>query len=70
MNLPSGTETLAILCIGHVDAFYPRPMLQDEGWAERGKLTDYVMNEQWEQDKAERSQQQWRDRDAKAHDEE
>ncbi len=61
LQLPEGARAIAILCIGHVDAFYEKPMLELEGWAERGMLDDYVMVDSWQPEKAERAQQQWRD---------
>ena len=35
LGMPAGARPVAILCIGHVEAFYPRPMLEMEQWAER-----------------------------------
>src|SRR5688572_32964842 len=43
LNMPAGSQPVAILCIGHVDEFYEEPMLQTERWAKRGELKDYVM---------------------------
>jgi 5,6-dimethylbenzimidazole synthase len=59
LAMPSGSEPIAILCLGQVDAFYQQPMLIEEGWAERGQLSDYVMQDRWDTDKAQRSQEQW-----------
>lgn len=59
LSMPEGADPMAILCLGHVDSFYDQPMLIQEGWAERGQLSDYVMDDQWDTDKAERSQRQW-----------
>lgn len=47
LYLPEGSEPVAILCIGQVDAFYPAPMLQIEGWAAPAPLEDYVMENRW-----------------------
>lgn len=45
LRLPEGSHPIAVLCLGHVPAFYPRPMLEEEGWAHRcdlrSVLTDY-----------------------------
>lgn len=57
--IPAGAEPIGILCLGHVDAFYEEPMLIQEGWAERGDLQDYVMDNGWEPEKEARAQQQW-----------
>ena len=35
LGMPEGARPVAILCIGHVEQFYPRPMLEMEHWAER-----------------------------------
>ena len=59
LEMPEGAEPVAILCLGHVDQFYEEPMLIQEGWAQRGTLDDYVMNDRWDHAKAQRSQQQW-----------
>jgi 5,6-dimethylbenzimidazole synthase len=32
LGLPDGSEPIAVLCLGPVEEFYPRPMLEDEGW--------------------------------------
>jgi 5,6-dimethylbenzimidazole synthase len=50
--MPEGSKPIAILCIGHVDEFYPEPMLAIEGWAKRGELSDYVMENAWSEETA------------------
>ena len=35
VGMPEGARPVAVLCIGHVDAFYAAPMLELEGWASR-----------------------------------
>jgi 5,6-dimethylbenzimidazole synthase len=47
LGMPAGAKPLAILCIGHVDAFYSRPMLEQEGWAERMRLEQMVCENRW-----------------------
>lgn len=42
LKLPSGSRPIAILCLGHVEAFYPRPMLEAENWAQRCDLASVV----------------------------
>lgn len=59
LNMPDDTVPVAILCLGKVKEFYPQPMLISEGWAERGKLDDYVMQDTWDQQKADAAQEQW-----------
>ncbi|PUA18018.1 5,6-dimethylbenzimidazole synthase [Glaciimonas sp. PCH181] len=47
LRIPADAKPLAILCIGHVAAFYPRPMLEQEGWAKRQCLQDLVSENRW-----------------------
>ena len=47
LGLPAGGHPVAVLCLGHVDAFYDGPMLQQQGWAEREPLTDLVYADRW-----------------------
>lgn len=35
LGMPAGAKPIAILCLGHVEAFYAKPMLELEGWAAR-----------------------------------
>ena len=50
LAMPAGSKPIAILCIGHTDAFYEEPMLQLAQWAKRGELKDYVMENVWHED--------------------
>ncbi len=47
LGMPAGAKPIAILCLGHVAAFYPKPMLELEGWAMRQKLQDMVYENTW-----------------------
>jgi 5,6-dimethylbenzimidazole synthase len=47
LGLPPGAKPLAVLCLGPVDAFYPAPMLQLEGWAEPRPLSDMLYENTW-----------------------
>lgn len=47
LNMPEGARPIAILCLGHVDAFYDRPMLAEQGWAERLPLDTMVGIDGW-----------------------
>jgi 5,6-dimethylbenzimidazole synthase len=42
LRLPDGSRPIAILCLGHVPAFYARPMLEEEDWAHRCDLASVV----------------------------
>jgi 5,6-dimethylbenzimidazole synthase len=47
LGLPPGAKPLAVLCLGPVEAFYPAPMLQLEGWAEPRPLSDMLYENAW-----------------------
>lgn len=49
LAMPEGSRPVAILCIGHVEAFYDRPMLEREGWARRLELDQLVYENAWGQ---------------------
>ncbi|WP_018864469.1 5,6-dimethylbenzimidazole synthase [Thioalkalivibrio sp. ARh3] len=49
LGMPEGAWPIAILCLGHVDAFYERPMLETEGWDQRRPLDELVFENRWEQ---------------------
>lgn len=48
LSMPKGALPVAVLCIGHVDAFYPAPMLELTGWARVRSLDELVFNNQWQ----------------------
>src|SRR5258708_14694348 len=47
IRMPEGSRPVAILCLGYVPAFYPRPMLEDVDWAHRFGLTTMVHTDYW-----------------------
>lgn len=47
LGMPSGSEPVAILCLGHVQAFYPKPMLELENWASKIPLNQLMMENHW-----------------------
>ena len=47
LAMPEGAQPVAILCLGHVAAFYPRPMLELEGWAQRSDLDRLIFQDRW-----------------------
>lgn len=49
LNMPEGSRPLAILCIGRVAQFYPRPMLELEGWRQGEPLTRLLFENRWGQ---------------------
>jgi 5,6-dimethylbenzimidazole synthase len=47
LQMPPGAQPVAIICLGQVKEFYPRPMLEQEGWAGRQALDDLVFQNTW-----------------------
>ena len=47
LAMPAGARPVAILCIGHVDEFYPKPMLELHDWARRQPLESVVFRDRW-----------------------
>ena len=47
LGMPVGARPVAILCIGLVPAFYPRPMFEDAGWGKRLPLEDVLFENAW-----------------------
>lgn len=47
LKIPADSSPIAILCIGHVDSFYEKPMLETENWATRLPLSSLLMENQW-----------------------
>ncbi len=48
LAMPEGSKPVAILCLGHVETFYPRPMLEQERWANRQALGELVFENRWD----------------------
>ncbi len=47
LHLPEGALAIALLCLGPVEGFYPRPMLELEGWRQARPLTEMVFEDRW-----------------------
>jgi len=47
LKMPEGSQAIAILCIGHVEAFYSKPMLEIENWAQGRPLTEFISENSW-----------------------
>jgi 5,6-dimethylbenzimidazole synthase len=47
LHMPEGARPVAMLCLGHVDAFYEEPMLETERWAQRMPLDACVFENRW-----------------------
>jgi 5,6-dimethylbenzimidazole synthase len=50
LQMPPGSCPVAILCLGRVDAFYPRPMLESQQWRTPADLASLVFHDQWGND--------------------
>ncbi|MCO5786115.1 5,6-dimethylbenzimidazole synthase [Pseudomonas sp. G11-1] len=49
LQLPQGARPVAILCLGPVAEFYPRPMLVEQGWSEEQSLAELLFTDGWGQ---------------------
>lgn len=47
LSMPADARPVAVLCLGHVDAFYPKPMLELEHWAERMPIEAVLSENGW-----------------------
>ena len=45
--MPAGAKPVGILCLGHVEAFYPAPMLELENWTRVRPLGELVFQNTW-----------------------
>jgi len=50
LQMPPGSCPVAILCLGRVDAFYPRPMLESQQWRTPADLASLVFHDRWGND--------------------
>lgn len=48
LKMPDDAKPLAILCLGHVEQFYEKPMLEQELWAERLPLETVLFENSWQ----------------------
>jgi len=49
LAMPPGSKPVAVLCLGPVQAFYPAPMLVQEGWAQVRPLHELLFQDRWDQ---------------------
>jgi 5,6-dimethylbenzimidazole synthase len=47
LGIPEGGKPVAILCLGHVEAFYPQPMLEMVDWEKRRAPGELVFENRW-----------------------
>lgn len=48
LGLPDGAEPVAVLCLGPVERFYDRPMLEAERWTSPRPLEDLLSEDGWD----------------------
>jgi 5,6-dimethylbenzimidazole synthase len=47
LRMPEGSRPVAVLCLGRVGAYYPRPMLEQMNWAHGSSLDQVLMTDYW-----------------------
>ena len=47
LHMPDGSLPIAVLCLGHVEALYPGPMLESTGWAKVRPLSELMYVDRW-----------------------
>lgn len=47
LKMPVDSRPIAILCLGHVEEFYPQPMLETENWAQAKPLHEFISENSW-----------------------
>ncbi|MEW8357403.1 MAG: 5,6-dimethylbenzimidazole synthase [Candidatus Thiodiazotropha sp.] len=47
LALPEGARVVGLICIGHVPAFYPKPMFEESGWGARLPLSEILFENRW-----------------------
>ncbi len=52
LDMPPGSKPVAVLCLGHVEVFYPEPMLETEKWTRARPLDELVFANTWGNTKA------------------
>lgn len=50
LRLPPRARAIAVLCLGHVEAFDPAPRLAIERWGEPRRLDDRLYENHWPED--------------------
>jgi 5,6-dimethylbenzimidazole synthase len=47
LKMPEDSQPVAILCLGHVEKFYDKPLLEQQQWATRKDINDLVYENTW-----------------------
>ncbi len=48
LKMPTHSRAIAILCLGHVEKFYKKPLLELENWASAQPLAEVVFENHWQ----------------------
>lgn len=49
LHMPEGATPVGVLCLGHVEAFYDKPMLEQQGWEQRRDDEAVLFEDFWPQ---------------------
>lgn len=47
LKMPKGSRPIAILCIGHVENFYEKPMLVEKNWVKPAEIEEFLYENSW-----------------------
>ncbi|WP_202973185.1 5,6-dimethylbenzimidazole synthase [Psychromonas sp. psych-6C06] len=47
LTMPAGSRPVAILCTGHVEKFYEKPMLVEENWIQPIEIEEFLYENHW-----------------------
>ena len=47
LRMPDGAHPVGVLCLGHVEAFYTKPMLEQQGWEQRREQHAVLFEDRW-----------------------
>ena len=47
LAMPDDSKPLGVLCLGYVETFYDKPMLEQQHWAERQDLNNLLFENSW-----------------------
>ncbi len=51
LNMPEDSRPIALLCIGHVEKFYEKPMLIEQNWAQAADVDTFLFENSWPESK-------------------
>lgn len=51
LNMPEDSRPIALLCIGHVEKFYEKPMLIEQNWAQAAEVDTFLFENSWPETK-------------------